>query len=34
VTGYDVVTPYFGREMMYLPSPQRIRRAIEETLDF
>jgi pyruvate dehydrogenase E1 component beta subunit len=34
VTGYDVVTPYFGREMMYLPSTKRIRRAIEETLDF
>jgi pyruvate dehydrogenase E1 component beta subunit len=34
VTGYDVVTPYFGREMMYMPSPGRIRRAIEETLDF
>ncbi|MBM3324574.1 MAG: alpha-ketoacid dehydrogenase subunit beta [Calditrichaeota bacterium] len=34
VTGYDVVTPYFGREMMYIPSVGRIRRAIEETLDF
>lgn len=31
---YDVVTPYFGREMMFLPSPGRISRAIEETLDF
>ena len=30
----DVVTPYFGREMMYIPSPSRIRRAFEETLDF
>lgn len=34
VTGYDLVTPYFGREMSYIPSPGRIRRAIEETLDF
>jgi pyruvate dehydrogenase E1 component beta subunit len=34
VTGYDVVTPYFGRELDYIPSPARIRRAIEETLDF
>jgi pyruvate dehydrogenase E1 component beta subunit len=34
VTNYDVVTPYFAREMMYIPSPRRIRRAIEETLDF
>ena len=34
VSGYDVVTPYFGREQDYIPSPERIRRAIEETLDF
>ncbi len=34
VTGYDVVTPYFGRETMYLPTEGRIRRGIEETLDF
>ncbi len=34
ITGYDVVTPYFAREMMYLPSAERIRRGIEETLDF
>ena len=34
VTNYDVVTPYFGRELNYIPSPGRIRRAIEETLDF
>jgi pyruvate dehydrogenase E1 component beta subunit len=34
VTGYDVVTPYFGREQAYLPSVGRIRRAMEETLDF
>ena len=33
VTGYDVVTPYFGREQGYIPSQGRIRRAIEETLD-
>ena len=34
VTNYDVVTPYFGRELNYIPSPGRIRRAIEEILDF
>lgn len=34
VTGYDVVTPYFGREMLYLPSPERIQRSIERALDF
>jgi len=34
VTHYDVVTPYFGRELKYIPSVGRIRRAIEETLDF
>jgi len=34
VTGYDVVNPYFGREMLYLPSPERIQAAIERALDF
>jgi len=34
VTGYDVVTPYFGRENYYLPGPESILKAIEETLDF
>ena len=34
VTGYDVVTPYFGREHAYIPTNGRIRRAIEETIDF
>jgi len=34
VTGFDVVTPYFAREETYLPGPDRIARAIEETLDF
>ena len=34
VTGYDVVTPYFAREEAYLPGPERIGRAIDETLDF
>ena len=34
VAHYDVVTPYFSRELMYLPSQGRICRAIEETLDF
>ncbi len=32
VTGYDVVTPYFGREEHYIPDVHKIRRAIEETL--
>ncbi len=34
VTGFDVVTPYFGRENVYIPTVGRIRRGIEETLDF
>ena len=34
VAGYDVVTPYFGREMNYIPSVERIQRGMEETLDF
>ena len=34
VTGYDVVTPYFGREKNYIPSTGRVVRGIEETLDF
>lgn len=34
VTGYDVVTPYFGREMLYIPSPERIQRSIERALEF
>ncbi len=34
ITGYDVVTPYFGRELDFIPNTNRIRREIEETLDF
>jgi pyruvate dehydrogenase E1 component beta subunit len=34
VTGYDVVTPYFGRELNYIPTAERIGRGIEETLSF
>ncbi len=34
LTGYDVVTPYFGREKSYIPTVGRIVRGIEETLDF
>ena len=34
LTGYDVVTPYFGREQSYLPNAQRVARGIAETLDF
>jgi len=34
VTNYDIPTPYFGRELHYIPDQQRIERGIEETLDF
>ena len=34
VSHYDVVTPYFGRERLFLPDAPRIGRALEETLDF
>jgi len=34
VTNYDVATPYFGRELMYIPDQERITKSIEETLDF
>ncbi len=34
LTGYDVVTPYFGREKNYIPTTGRVVRGIEETLDF
>ncbi len=34
VTSYDVTVPYFGRENAYLPTAGRIRRGIEETLEF
>lgn len=34
ITGYDVVTPYFGREMDYIPSVERVIKGIEETLEF
>jgi pyruvate dehydrogenase E1 component beta subunit len=34
VTGYDVVTPYFGREQEYFPSVDDIVRGARETLDF
>jgi len=34
LTGYDVVTPYFGREKSYIPNAPRVARAIEETLAF
>ncbi|MGD9549326.1 MAG: alpha-ketoacid dehydrogenase subunit beta [Candidatus Krumholzibacteriia bacterium] len=34
LTGYDVVTPYFGREKNYIPSAARVARGIIETLDF
>jgi pyruvate dehydrogenase E1 component beta subunit len=34
LTGYDVVTPYFGREQSYIPTAGRVVRGIVETLDF
>jgi len=34
VANYDVVTPYFGREMMYMPSKEKVVAAINDTLDF
>ena len=34
LTGYDVVTPYFGREKSYLPNAERVACGIVETLDF
>ena len=34
VTGYDVVTPNFGREKMYMPTTERIGHALRRTLDF
>ncbi len=34
VTGFDVVTPQFARENHYLPSPERVQAAIDQTLDF
>jgi pyruvate dehydrogenase E1 component beta subunit len=34
VTGYDVPYPLYGRETAYLPSEERILRAIEETIHF
>ncbi len=33
ISGYDVVTPYFGREQLYIPSQSRIERGLEELLD-
>lgn len=33
VTGFDVVTPYFGRETAYIPGKARIAGAIADTLD-
>jgi pyruvate dehydrogenase E1 component beta subunit len=34
VTNYDVVTPYFARELLFMPDAERIRGAVEETLDY
>jgi hypothetical protein len=32
--GYDVVTPYFGRENLYMPTVGAPAAGIEEVLDF
>jgi pyruvate dehydrogenase E1 component beta subunit len=34
LTGYDVVTPYFGREKSYIPPALRIQNGLRETLEF
>ncbi len=34
VSGFDVVTPYFGREKAFIPDAARVARAIESTLDY
>jgi pyruvate/2-oxoglutarate/acetoin dehydrogenase E1 component len=34
VTGFDVVTPNFIREKMYMPTVERVADALRETLDF
>jgi pyruvate dehydrogenase E1 component beta subunit len=34
ITGYDVVTPYFARELGYIPTPERVLAGMLETLDF
>jgi pyruvate dehydrogenase E1 component beta subunit len=34
LTHFDVVTPYFGRELSYMPNAARIEEAVLETLDF
>jgi pyruvate/2-oxoglutarate/acetoin dehydrogenase E1 component len=34
LTGYDVVTPYFGREKSYIPPAGRIERGLRQTLEF
>jgi pyruvate dehydrogenase E1 component beta subunit len=32
--GYDVVTPYFGREQSYIPTAGRVARGMVETIEF
>jgi pyruvate dehydrogenase E1 component beta subunit len=34
LTGYDVVTPYFGREKSYIPPMARIAKGLRDTLEF
>ena len=34
VTHYDVVMPYFGRELLYMPDEGQVTEAINRTLDF
>ena len=33
ITMYDLPFPLFGRENMYMPSPEKVVRAIHETLN-
>ena len=34
VTHYDVVMPYFARELLYMPDEGQVKDAINKTLDF
>ena len=34
ITGFDVVTPYFARELGYIPTPERVMAGMLTTLDF
>ncbi|MCG8609881.1 MAG: alpha-ketoacid dehydrogenase subunit beta, partial [Pseudomonadales bacterium] len=34
VTGYDTIMPYFKQESLYLPTTEKIIKAVKETLDY